>query len=162
MAGLRELWAEAIPDAGDLADDLVRRYGGKRTAYRDKYLIAVLTALDALEQLATDPVAVRLAAWFHRAAHSANHTAHEDAQASAQLAEELLPTYGVNAVRTAEVARLVRFTGGEGANGAVLQDAVNAVLADPQYATFASEVRRDSRFDVGVRREEIRAMLASG
>ncbi|HWD79414.1 MAG TPA: PQQ-binding-like beta-propeller repeat protein, partial [Kribbella sp.] len=162
MAGLRELWAEAIPDAGDLADDLVRRYGGKRTAYRDKYLIAVLTALDALEQLATDPVAVRLAAWFHRAAHSANHTAHEDSEASAQLAEELLPTYGVNAVRTAEVARLVRLTGGEGANGAVLQDAVNAVLADPQYATFASEVRRDSRFDVGVRREEIRAMLASG
>ncbi|NUR93774.1 MAG: PQQ-binding-like beta-propeller repeat protein [Kribbellaceae bacterium] len=161
MAGLREMWGDVIPQAGDLADELVRRYAGKRIAYRDRYLIVVLEALDSLEQLATDPVAVRLAAWFHQAAHSANHTAIDDAATSAQLAEKLLPKYGVNEVRTAEVARLVWFSGGEGANGAVLQDAVNAVLADPQYATFASEIRRDSRFDIGVRREQLRAMLAS-
>src|SRR5689334_10795362 len=127
------MWGEVIPDAGDLADQLVRRY-----ADRDKHLIVILSALDSLEQLTADPVAVRLAVWFHRAAHSANRTAIDDAAASARLAEKLLPKYGVDEVRTAEVARLVRYSGGDGANGAVLQDAVNAVLADPQYATFAS------------------------
>ncbi|HET6738502.1 MAG TPA: hypothetical protein VFH76_06200 [Kribbella sp.] len=153
MAGLRELWRDVIPDAGPLADDLVARYGAKRRmAYRERYLVGVLEALDALEQLCTDPVAVRLAAWFHRAVHAKANTASEDAEASAWLAEELLPTYGVNAVRTAEVVRLVRLTGGEtaqaGANGDVLLDAVDAVLAAPQYVTHASEVRRNSRFDV--------------
>ncbi|GAA1156943.1 hypothetical protein GCM10009630_63730 [Kribbella jejuensis] len=136
---------------------MVRRYG-----YRAKYLIVILNALDSLEHLATDPVAVRLAAWFHRAAYSANRTAMDDAAASARLAEKLLPEYGVDEMRTAEVARLVSYSGGEGANGAVLQDAVNALLADPEYATFAAEIRRDTRFDIGVRREQLRAMLASG
>jgi predicted metal-dependent HD superfamily phosphohydrolase len=155
-----------IPDAGALADDLVARYGAKRRmAYRERYLVGVLEALDALEQLCTDPVAVRLAAWFHRAVHAKANTASEDAEASARLAEELLPTYGVNAVRTAEVVRLVRLTGGEtaqaGANGDVLLDAVDAVLADPQYVTHASEVRRNSRFDVKVRREQVQALLDS-
>ncbi|HEY3512004.1 PQQ-binding-like beta-propeller repeat protein [Kribbella sp. NPDC051137] len=164
MPGLRELWGDVIPDAGPLADKLVRRYAGKRRAYRDDYLRHVLAALDSLEQLATDPVAVRLAAWFHRAVHSEENTAREDAEASAQLAEELLPTYGVTEVRASEVARLVRLTGGDagdGANADVLLDAVDAVLADPQYAKHTSEVRRDSRFDVGVRREQIQALLAS-
>ncbi|WP_427888658.1 PQQ-binding-like beta-propeller repeat protein [Kribbella sp. GL6] len=161
MPGLRELWGDVIPDAGPLADTLVRRYTGKRRAYRDDYLRHVLGALDSLEQLATDPVAVRLAAWFHRAVHSAENTAQDDAEASAQLAGELLPTYGVTDVRTAEVARLIRLTGGGGANGDVLQDAVNAVLADPQYAKHASEVRRDSRFDAGVRRAQLQVLLAS-
>ncbi|MFD7156867.1 hypothetical protein ACFV9C_19870 [Kribbella sp. NPDC059898] len=38
MPGLRELWGDVIPDAGPLADMLVRRYTGKRRAYRDDYL----------------------------------------------------------------------------------------------------------------------------
>lgn len=134
-------------------------------AYRERYLIGVLEALDALEQLCTDPVAVRLAVWFHRAVHAKANTATEDAEASARLAEELLPTYGVNAVRVAEVARLVRLTGADpvrdGANGDVLLDAVDAAFADPQYVTHASEVRRNSRFDVKVRRAQLQALLAA-
>jgi hypothetical protein len=43
----------------------------------------------------------------------------------------------------------------------VLLDAVDAVLADPQYSTFASEVRRDTRFDAKARREHLQAVLAS-
>jgi predicted metal-dependent HD superfamily phosphohydrolase/outer membrane protein assembly factor BamB len=172
------LWSDVVPQAEALGDDLVRRYGAKRRiAYREQYLRGVLGALDALEQLCTDPVAVRLAAWFHRAEHAKGNTAGEDAEASARLAEELLPTYGVNPVRTAEVARLVRLTGGDpppvaeteaearpdeaGANGDVLLDAVRAVWADGRYSTYASEVRRDSRFDSKVRRQQIRAMLDS-
>ncbi|TDW17209.1 outer membrane protein assembly factor BamB family protein [Kribbella kalugense] len=161
MAGLRELWDDVVPDAGELADELVRRYGGKRVAYRDRYLIGVLTALDSLEQLCTDPEAVRLAAWFHRAAHDKGSTAAEDAEASARLAEELLPKYGVNPVQTAEVARLVRLTDPEDANGEVLLDALNSVYADPRYVTHASEVRRDSQYDVRGRRQQVEALLAS-
>jgi predicted metal-dependent HD superfamily phosphohydrolase/outer membrane protein assembly factor BamB len=160
------MWDDVVPGAGALADELVGRYVDKwRVAYRDRYLVDVLTALESLEQLCTDPVAVRLAAWFHRAEHAKRNTAQEDAEASARLAEELLPTYGVTAVRTAEVARLVRLTGdraqGQGANADVLLDAVDAVLADSQYSTFASELRRDTRFDAKARREQLRTMLAS-
>ncbi|WP_165547053.1 PQQ-binding-like beta-propeller repeat protein [Kribbella sindirgiensis] len=155
-----------MPDAGALADELAGRYVEKwRVAYRDRYLVDVLTALEPLEQLCTDPAAVRLAAWFHRAEHTRANTEQQDAEASAQLAEELLPTYGVTAVRTAEVARLVRLTGDRAqvhdANADVLLDAVDAVLADSQYSTFASELRRDTRFDAEARREQLRTMLAS-
>jgi predicted metal-dependent HD superfamily phosphohydrolase/outer membrane protein assembly factor BamB len=161
VSGLRELWRDTIPDAGALADELVTRYGARRrTAYRERYLTRVLEAFEALEQLCTDPVAVRLAIWFHRAVHADTNTARDDAEASAQLAEELLPTCGVKEVRTAEVAQLIRQTS-EGANADVFLDAVNAVLADRQYSTFASEVRRHSRFDATARREQIQAMLAS-
>ncbi|RZT20671.1 putative metal-dependent HD superfamily phosphohydrolase [Kribbella sp. VKM Ac-2569] len=161
------MWDDVVPGAGALADELAGRYAEKRrVAYRDRYLVDVLTALESLEQLCTDPVAVRLAAWFHRAEHAKGNTAREDAEASAQLAEELLPTYGVTAVRTAEVARLVRLTGGEpaqghGANADVLLDAVDAVLADSQYSTYASEVRHDTRFDAKARREQLQTMLGS-
>lgn len=151
MAGLRELWTDVIPDAGELADDLVGRYAGKsRYVYRDRYLETVLIALESLDQLSTDPTAVRLAAWFHRAVHQPGSTAQEDAEASAQMVEQVLPAYGVTPARTAEVARLVRLTGGtapvktQDANADVLLDAVNAILADKRYPTHAGEVRRDA------------------
>ncbi|WP_329003587.1 PQQ-binding-like beta-propeller repeat protein [Kribbella sp. NBC_00709] len=154
MAGLREYWDESLPEA--LRDEVIRRYGGKRIAYRERYLTVVLTAFEALEQLCTDPIAVRLAAWFHRAERST--------EASALLAEELLPKYDVSPVRTAEVARLVRLTGGphvaeSDANGNVLLDAVESVYADPRYATHASEVRRDAGYDVEGRRQLVEALL---
>ncbi len=163
MIGLREFWDQAVPEA--LRDELIARYGEKRRyAYRERYVAVVLTAVDALDQLATDPVAVRLAAWYHRAVHDQGASAAEDAEASARLAEEELPRYGVSPARTAEVARLVRLTGGLGeltggmreltvgtgaeqapdANGDVLHDAVNAVIAGRNYASHASELRRDA------------------
>ncbi|MER7248520.1 PQQ-binding-like beta-propeller repeat protein [Kribbella sp. NPDC000426] len=150
MAGLREFWDESLPEA--LRDEVIRRYGGKRVAYRERYLTGVLTAFGALEQLCTDPVAVRLAAWFHRAEHTKGNSPADDADASARLAEELLPKYDVSPVRTAEIARLVRLTGspqvsGTDPNGEVLLDAVNSVYADPRYPTHASEVRRDTQYD---------------
>lgn len=145
-----------------LRDELIRRYGGKRVAYRERYLIVVLTAFEALEQLCTDPVAVRLAAWFHQAEHAKGRT--DAAEASARLAEELLPKYDVSPVRTAEVARLVRLTGSthvpeSDANGNVLLDAVESVYADPRYSTHASEVRRDTGYDVQGRRPKVEARL---
>jgi predicted metal-dependent HD superfamily phosphohydrolase/outer membrane protein assembly factor BamB len=157
---LRARWDELVPGSDALADDLVARYVERnRRAYRDHYLEIVLTALDSLIQLSTDPTSVRLAAWFHRAVHEPGGTPEEDAEASAELAEELLTQYGVPPVRIAEVARLVRLTGDlaapppdayapprRDANGDVLLDAVNAILAsDPsRYAVHTAEVRRDA------------------
>ncbi|WUJ72978.1 PQQ-binding-like beta-propeller repeat protein [Kribbella soli] len=162
MAGLRELWDGSLPEA--LRDEVIKRYGGKRVAYRERYLVGVLTALDALTQLCTDPAAVRLAAWFHRAEHAKGRT--DDAEASARLAEQLLPKYDVSPVRVAEIARLIKLTGTlavteTDANGRVLLDAVQAVYADPRYPTHASEVRRDSRYDVQSRRPQVEALLAA-
>jgi predicted metal-dependent HD superfamily phosphohydrolase/outer membrane protein assembly factor BamB len=172
VAGLRELWNDVVPDAGTLADDLVGRYAGKdRHAYRDRYVVTVLIAMASLDQLCTDPTAVRLAAWFHRAVHAPGSTAGANAEASAQLAEEVLPGYGVSHARTAEVARLVRLTGGaespkaQDPNADVLLDAVNAILADNGYPIHAADVRRDAEdesfAETARRYAEIRGLLNS-
>ncbi len=175
---LRARWDGLVPGSASLADELVARYVDRnRRAYRDYYLDIVLTALDSLIQLSTDPTSVRLAAWFHRAVHEPGGTPAEDAEASARLAEELLPQYGVPPIRIAEVARLIRLTGDlaapppdayapprRDANGDVLLDAVNAILAaDPsRYAVHTSEVRRDAadrKSALEHRYDEVRELL---
>ncbi|MFK4086776.1 PQQ-binding-like beta-propeller repeat protein [Kribbella sp. NPDC020789] len=178
MVELRAHWDGLVPAPGELADALITQYVERnRRAYRDQYLEIVLTALESLIQLSTDPSSVRLAAWFHRAAHEPGATPAEDAEASAQLAEHLLPQYGVEAIRVAEVARLVRLTGEltapatdsyapprRDANGDVLLDAVNAILsADPvRYAVHIAEVRRDAgdrRSALEQRYDDVRQLL---
>jgi predicted metal-dependent HD superfamily phosphohydrolase/outer membrane protein assembly factor BamB len=166
VVAVRERWNDLIPGAAPLADDLASRYVGRqRRAYREHYLDTVLTTLDTLVQLCTDPTSVRLAAWFHRAVHEPGAGPAEDAEASARLAEQTLPAYGVSPVRVAEVARLVRLTGRlvppsppsplsapdgatpprPDANADVLLDAVNSVLAaaPARYTAHVSELRRD-------------------
>ncbi|HET6987387.1 MAG TPA: Pyrrolo-quinoline quinone, partial [Kribbella sp.] len=178
MVELRGRWGELVPGSASLADELVARYVERtRRAYRDQYLEIVLTALDSLIQLSTDPTSVRLAAWFHRAVHEPAGTPAEDAEASARLAEQVLPRYGVPPIRIAEVARLIRLTGDlaapppdvyapprRDANGDVLLDAVNAILAaDPsRYAVHTAEVRRDAgdrKAALEQRYDEVRELL---
>jgi len=175
---LRMRWSELIPSSAPLADDLVARYVERtRRAYRDQYLEAVLVTLDSLIQLSTDPTSVRLAAWFHRAVHQPGGGPAEDAELSARLAERTLPEYGVDPIRVAEVARLVRLTGElvtpptdayapprRDANGDVLLDAVNGVLAMPpvRYAAHAADVRRDAgdrTAAIGRRYDEVQQLL---
>lgn len=181
---LRERWNDLIPGAAPLADELVARYVERdRRAYREPYLDTVLTTLDTLAQLSTDPTSVRLAAWFHRAVHEPGAGSAEDAEASARLAEETLPAYGVDPVRVAEVARLVRRTGRlapppslsppapspppspaagtspdhesarPDANADVLLDAVNSVLATP--ATRYLTHAAEVRRDLGDRADSV-------
>ncbi|WP_432881872.1 PQQ-binding-like beta-propeller repeat protein [Kribbella sp. CA-245084] len=178
MVELRAQWADLVPGSASLADELVARYVERnRRAYRDQYLAVVLTALDSFIQLSTDPTSVRLAAWFHRAVHEPGGTPSEDAEASARLAEQFLPQYGVPPIRIAEVARLIRLTGDlaapppdayapprRDANGDVLLDAVNAILAaDPsRYAVHTAEVRRDAsdrKVALEHRYDEVRELL---
>jgi len=173
---IRERWHDLIPDAGELAADLADRYTDKRRrAYRDRYLVTAMDAADDLIQLATDPVAVRLAVWFHRAAHSDGASRADDAEASARLAAELLPRYGVSATRVAEVERLIRLTGSpdqtpvaeDDPNGAVVHDAAMAVTASAPaaYQTHAAEVRRttgDRERYAEQRHREIEQLLRTG
>ena len=175
---LRMRWSEPLPGSAPLADDLVARYVERtRRAYRDQYLETVLDTLDSLIQLSTDPTSVRLAAWFHRAVHQPGGGPAEDAESSARLAEQTLPRYGVDPIRIAEVARLVRLTGElatpptdsyapprRDANGDVLLDAVNGVLATApvRYAAHASDVRRDAgdrTAAISRRYDEVRQLL---
>lgn len=178
VVALRERWNELIPGSATLADDLVARYVGRnRRAYRDQYLETVLTTLESLIQLSTDPTSVRLAAWFHRAVHEPGGGPAEDAESSARLVEQTLPSYGIDPIRIAEVARLVRLTGElaapppdsyapprRDANGDVLLDAVNSTLATApaRYAAHTSEVRRDAgdrTAAVEHRYDEVRQLL---
>jgi predicted metal-dependent HD superfamily phosphohydrolase len=118
-----------------------RRYHGLA------HLAAVLGLVAQWDEAATDPAAVRLAAWYHDAVYD---PAGQDNEAiSAQRARAGLRGL-VPDERIDEVERLVLLTAGhdpgpEDANGAVLCDADLAVLAGPPdaYAAYASAVRSE-------------------
>ncbi len=153
-------WRDALRDAGATAPaeqcevagrQLLSRWREPSRRYHDEeHLREVLTHVHELGQLATDPAAVRLAAWFHDAVYAARPGA--DEQASADLAVEVLSELGVPSPRVRSVARLVALTAGHDpapgdADGEVLCDADLAILgADPgRYARYAAAVREEYR-----------------
>jgi predicted metal-dependent HD superfamily phosphohydrolase len=106
----------------------------------------VLRVVDAHADLADDPGAVRLAAWYHDAVYDPRGTDNEGA--SAELAAATLTDLG--ATNAAEVVRLVRLTAGhrpapDDRNGRLLCDADLAVLAGTpdEYDAYAAAVRRE-------------------
>jgi predicted metal-dependent HD superfamily phosphohydrolase len=118
-----------------------RRYHGLA------HLAAVLGLVGELAAAATDPDAVRLAAWYHDVVYDPRRDDNE--QVSAERARAGLRGL-VDDDRVAEVARLVLLTAGHDpqpgdADGAVLCDADLAVLAGPPeaYAGYASAVREE-------------------
>ena len=109
------------------------------------HLAAVLGIVAELEAAATDPAAVRLAAWYHDSVYEPTQSDNE--AVSAQRARAGLRGL-VPDERIEEVERLVLLTAAHDpepgdANGAVLCDADLAVLAGPPeaYAAYASAVR---------------------
>ncbi|MET9388055.1 hypothetical protein ABZY09_45510 [Streptomyces sp. NPDC002928] len=161
LDALRSRWHDTLlaaregarrPDPHPYADDLLRRWSEPQRRYHTvTHLAAVLDHVDVLEKYADDPLAVRLAAWFHDAVYLPERSTNEER--SAHLAERALPEAGVSEERTAEVARLVRLTVGhdpadDDRNGQVLCDADLAVLAGPPsaYATYAAAVRQEYHF----------------
>jgi predicted metal-dependent HD superfamily phosphohydrolase len=116
--------------------------------YHDlRHLAAVLGLVDELAPAATDPVAVRLAAWYHDVVYDPQRDDNE--RVSAERARAGLRGL-VDEPRLAEVERLVLVTAGhdpapDDADGAVLCDADLSVLAsDPaNYAVYASAVREE-------------------
>lgn len=113
------------------------------------HLAAVLGIVDGLAGHAADPVAVRLAAWYHDVAYDPRREDNEEVSA-ARARIGLLGL--VDDATVAEVVRLVLLTAGHDpapgdADGAVLCDADLAVLAGPPeaYAAYASAVRDEYR-----------------
>ena len=111
------------------------------------HLAAVLGLVGELNEAASDPDAVALAAWYHDVAYDPRRDDNE--QVSAERARAGLRGL-VPEQRVEEVARLVLLTAGHDAepgdaNGAVLCDADLAVLAGPPdaYAAYASAIRAE-------------------
>lgn len=146
MGDLTARWRDLVNDEAT-GRDLLARWSERHRRYHDaRHLQAVLDAVDELAAHATDPDAVRLAAWFHDAVYAGRPG--QDERDSAQLAASTLPSLGVDDQRLAEVVRLVELTATHDpapgdVNGEVLCDADLAVLGgDPEaYAAYASAVR---------------------
>ncbi|MCY0916924.1 hypothetical protein OS965_01865 [Streptomyces sp. H27-G5] len=159
-APLRARWqatvtaSGAAPDAdpGPYAKRLLAAWAEPQRRYHTTaHLADVLARIDVLAPHARDLAAVELAAWFHDAVYRPDRS--ENEERSAVLAERALPELGIDADRTASVARLVRLTvthdpAPGDADGEVLCDADLAVLAgEPDaYAAYVAAVRAEYGF----------------
>ncbi|RBY75236.1 metal-dependent phosphohydrolase [Geodermatophilus sp. TF02-6] len=146
-----EAWARLAGDSSTSRTEwaaVVAAWGEPHRRYHDlAHLAAVLGLVGELAAAATDPDAVRLAAWYHDVVYDPQRGDNE--QVSAERARAGLRGL-VAAERVQEVARLVLLTAGhdpapDDADGAVLCDADLAVLAGPPevYAAYASAVREE-------------------
>jgi predicted metal-dependent HD superfamily phosphohydrolase len=146
-----DAWAELAGDSETSRTEwaaLVDAWSQPHRRYHDlAHLAAVLGVVAQLEVSATDPAAVRLAAWYHDVVYDPTRADNEQVSAERALA-------GLRGLvtdeRRAEVERLVLLTSGhdpapDDVNGAVLCDADLAVLAGPPqaYAAYASAVREE-------------------
>lgn len=139
----------ARDDVAGAGADLIARYAEPARRYHDlRHLDEVLRGVDELADHASEPDAVRLAAWFHDAVYDV--TADDNEARSAALAETVLGRLRVDPLLVGEVARLVRLTAGHvvadgDLNGAVLCDADLAVLAGDagRYSTYVDAVREE-------------------
>jgi predicted metal-dependent HD superfamily phosphohydrolase len=146
-----DAWAELAGDSPTSRTEwaaVVDAWSQPHRRYHDlAHLAAVLGIVDQLAGHAADPVAVRLAAWYHDVAYDPQRSDNEAVSAArARIGLRGL----VDPDTVAEVERLVLLTAGhdpapDDANGAVLCDADLVVLAGPPaaYAAYASAVRAE-------------------
>ncbi|OBJ37409.1 metal-dependent phosphohydrolase [Mycolicibacterium mucogenicum] len=156
MTDLLQAWHTLLarhsssPRVDDVGAALLGRWAEPHRSYHDlSHLRGILSGVDALEEFADDPDAVRLAAWYHDAVYAGQS---DDEENSALLAESDLADLGVAPAFVAEVGRLVRVTithdpAADDHNGQVLSDADLAVLAVPpaDYQHNTARVRAEYR-----------------
>jgi predicted metal-dependent HD superfamily phosphohydrolase len=118
-----------------------------RRYHTTDHLRDVLSRVDELAAHATDPDAVRLAAWYHDAVYRG---APDDEERSARRAEAELTGLGVAPALVAEVARLVRLTA---AHDPPAGDRNGETLSDADLAILAVEPERYRRNTAAVRAE---------
>jgi predicted metal-dependent HD superfamily phosphohydrolase len=146
-----EAWAELAGDSPTSRTEwaaLIEAWSEPHRRYHDlAHLAAVLGLVGELAGSASDPDAVRLAAWYHDVVY--DPTRGDNEQVSAERARAGLRGL-VPDERLAEVERLVLLTAGHDpepgdADGAVLCDADLAVLAGPpeSYVPYATAVREE-------------------
>jgi predicted metal-dependent HD superfamily phosphohydrolase len=158
VSDLSSAWRATLPSSAPAAavarvgDDLLARWNEPQRRYHNvAHLAAVLRIVGEHAERASDPVAVRLAAWYHDAVYDPQRVDNEEA--SALLAESVLATLDVPPAQVAEVARLVRLTATHDPipgdrNGGLLTDADLAILAaDPEtYQNYTQAVRAEYAF----------------
>jgi predicted metal-dependent HD superfamily phosphohydrolase len=155
VSDLLHAWRDALPPAATVAsvsrvgDDLLARWTEPHRHYHTvDHLQAVLAVVVDNAETAVDPMAVKLAAWFHDAVYDPTRVDNEEA--SALLAESVLPELRVSMAQVAEIARLVRLTATHDPvpgdrNGGLLMDADLAILAAPPetYRAYTIAIRRE-------------------
>ncbi|MDQ4037433.1 MAG: metal-dependent phosphohydrolase [Actinomycetota bacterium] len=145
-------WTALVGDTRGSADCWARMIGRWSEPHRRyhavAHLAAVLLFVDEHADQATDPAAVRLAAWYHDAVYDPR--AADNEERSAALAETELAALGLPRDRVREVARLIRLTAShdpaEGdRNGELLNDADLMVLASPPeaYVAYLNAIRQE-------------------
>jgi predicted metal-dependent HD superfamily phosphohydrolase len=135
-------------DAGDTGRAVIESWAQPHRRYHTlDHLRDVLARVDELASHASDPDAVRLAAWYHDVVYDGSS---DDEERSAQRAERDLAALGVDAALVAEVGRLVRLTvthrpAADDRNGEALCDADLGVLGiDPhRYRENSAAVRAE-------------------
>jgi len=145
-----EAWARLAGDSPTSRTEwaaVIGAWSEPHRRYHDLAHLAAVLGLVAALPGATDPDAVRLAAWYHDISYEPERTDNEAVSAARARTglRGLVPDD-----RLDEVDRLVLLTAGhdpspDDANGAVLCDADLAVLASPPeaYAAYASAVREE-------------------
>jgi predicted metal-dependent HD superfamily phosphohydrolase len=155
VSDLLRAWRDVLPPSAPapavsrVGDDLLDRWSEPHRHYHTaEHLANVLAIIDEHADQATDPTAVRLAAWFHDAIYDPQRVDNEEA--SALLAEAVLPDLAVAPEQLHEVARLVRLTASHDPmpgdrNGGLLTDADLAILAAPldEYRAYTLAVRQE-------------------
>lgn len=157
MLDLTVAWEELVVSAGldpvacrPLLAELRAAYAAPDRAYHTlahvAHVLERVTHLCAAGAPVSDPVAIRLAAWYHDAVYAAG--AGDNEERSAGLAAARLAAVGLNGARVSRVAQLVRMTATHrpsGADEAALSDADLAILAAPPeaYRAYAAGIRRE-------------------
>ena len=155
MRHLAEAWitttsrVHAKDDVAGVGAGLLARWSEPHRRYHDlRHLDEVLRHVDDLALHATEPDAVRLAAWYHDAVY--DPTVPDNEARSAALARADLTRLKLDASLVDEVVRLVELTATHDAGEA---DSDGAVLCDADLAVLASDPARYSDYAAGVRTE---------
>lgn len=155
-AKMESVWRETAravgmseADAEAAWHDLARRYGEPRRAYHTlTHIGAMLAVVEEFAGAASDPLALRLAVWFHDAIYDARRTDNE--AESARYARGVLETAALPPSTLDAVERLILATKTHEAapddpDAALLLDADLAVLgaAPTDYDRYAQAIRKE-------------------
>ncbi len=155
-AGLENVWRETAgaagmseADAAAVWQDLARRYSEADRAYHTlTHIAAMLAVVDEFGDAVTDPLALRLAVWFHDAIYDARRTDNEAESARyarGALEPALLPPSTLAAVERLILATKTHEADPTDGDAALLLDADLAILgASPaDYDRYAQAIRKE-------------------
>ncbi len=155
-AELKSIWHETARDAGmseSAAEavwyDLARRYSEPGRAYHTlTHIAAMLALVSEFADTASDPLALRLAVWFHDAIYDARRTDNEEESAryaALSLQAAALPPSTLATVERLILATKTHIAAPEDANAALLLDADLAILGavPADYDRYAQAIREE-------------------